>query len=178
MRLWKNVGNCPQNTRKNVKKLLEKAWKNVGNTPQNTWKNVGFLSKIFGKMWKISYLCAIKLFYMRLLKRKIDNFLVEWKESPNKKPLIVRGARQIGKTESISAFGRAHYRHFININFVLQEKYKSIFAWHFSAHRTWWNLDFLWWNAGLPLMCNKSQGFCHWRTIWCDLFWFADGHQL
>jgi hypothetical protein len=50
MRLWKNVGNCPQNTWKNVKELLEKAWKNVGNTHQNTWKNVGFLSKIFGKM--------------------------------------------------------------------------------------------------------------------------------
>ncbi len=43
-------------------------------------------------------------------------------------PLVVRGARQIGKTESISAFGRANYHTFININFVLQEGYKSIFA--------------------------------------------------
>ncbi len=64
---------------------------------------------------------------MRLLRRKIDNYLVEWKNSPDKKPLIVRGARQIGKTESISAFGRANYSNFININFVLQEKFKTIF---------------------------------------------------
>ncbi|MBR6490408.1 MAG: ATP-binding protein [Muribaculaceae bacterium] len=64
---------------------------------------------------------------MRLLRRKIDEFLVEWKKSGDKKPLIVRGARQIGKTESISAFGRANYRNFININFILQERYKTIF---------------------------------------------------
>ena len=80
---------------------------------------------------------------MRHLKRKIDNFLVEWKESPNKKPLIVRGARQIGKTESISAFGRAHYRHFININFVLQEKYKSIFADGFEVNQIIKNISLL-----------------------------------
>ena len=36
---------------------------------------------------------------MELLKRKIDKFLVEWKNSTDKKPLIVKGARQIGKTE-------------------------------------------------------------------------------
>ena len=65
---------------------------------------------------------------MKLLKRKIDEFLVEWKNSTDKMPLVVRGARQIGKTESISAFGRANYHTFININFVLQEGYKSIFA--------------------------------------------------
>lgn len=33
------------------------------------------------------------------LKRKIDDFLIRWKESPRKKPLIVKGPRQIGKTE-------------------------------------------------------------------------------
>lgn len=35
------------------------------------------------------------------LKRKIDDFLIKWKEDVNHKPLIVKGARQIGKTESI-----------------------------------------------------------------------------
>lgn len=89
------------------------------------------------------YFCGINQLDMRHLKRKIDNFLVEWKESPNKKPLIVRGARQIGKTESISAFGRAHYRHFININFVLQEKYKSIFADGFEVNQIIKNISLL-----------------------------------
>ena len=35
---------------------------------------------------------------MELLKRKIDKYLVEWKKDQNKKPIIVKGARQIGKT--------------------------------------------------------------------------------
>ena len=39
------------------------------------------------------------------LKRKIDKYLIEWKKSKNKMPLIVKGARQIGKTESIKNFG-------------------------------------------------------------------------
>ena len=38
---------------------------------------------------------------MAYLKRKIDIFLENWKNDPDKKPLIVKGARQIGKTESI-----------------------------------------------------------------------------
>ena len=36
-----------------------------------------------------------------MLKRKIDNFLIEWKKRPERKPLIVKGARQVGKTMSI-----------------------------------------------------------------------------
>ena len=39
------------------------------------------------------------------LKRKIDEYLIEWKKSKNKMPLIVKGAIQIGKTESIKNFG-------------------------------------------------------------------------
>ena len=46
---------------------------------------------------------------MELLKRKIDKFLVEWKKSSNKMPLIVKGARQIGKTESIRNFAKDNY---------------------------------------------------------------------
>ena len=38
------------------------------------------------------------------LKRKIDDYLISWKNSDEKKPLIVKGARQIGKTASIEHF--------------------------------------------------------------------------
>ncbi|MBR1878446.1 MAG: ATP-binding protein [Paludibacteraceae bacterium] len=62
-----------------------------------------------------------------MLERKIDTFLDEWKKNPERKPLIVKGARQIGKTESIRAFGRANYVSVIEINFVLQKKFRSIF---------------------------------------------------
>lgn len=61
------------------------------------------------------------------LKRKIDLFLVNWKNNPDRKPLIVQGARQIGKTKSITKFAQNHYDNFIYINFVLQEEYRTIF---------------------------------------------------
>lgn len=64
---------------------------------------------------------------MELLKRKIDDYLLDWKNNPERKPLIVKGARQIGKTESINAFGKANYESVIEINFVLQKKFRRIF---------------------------------------------------
>ena len=61
------------------------------------------------------------------LKRKIDDFLLKWKGDENRKPLIVKGCRQIGKTESIRHFAKiAGYESFIEINFVKDEKYKKI----------------------------------------------------
>ena len=64
---------------------------------------------------------------MELLRRKIDAVLAAWKQNPQRKPLIVKGARQIGKTISIRAFGQANYESVIEINFVLQKKFRSIF---------------------------------------------------
>lgn len=64
---------------------------------------------------------------MELLKRKIDNYLINWKNNPDRKPLIVKGARQIGKTESIRNFAKNNYKQVIYINFVLQKQYKDIF---------------------------------------------------
>ena len=64
---------------------------------------------------------------MKLLKRKIDIALAAWKQNPQRKPLIVKGARQIGKTRSIQAFGQANYESVIEINFVLQKKFRTIF---------------------------------------------------
>ena len=64
---------------------------------------------------------------MERLKRKIDNYLIEWKKSANKLPLIVKGARQIGKTNAIRNFGQNNYKTFIEINFALQPQFKTIF---------------------------------------------------
>ena len=63
---------------------------------------------------------------MRYLKRKIDIFLEEWKQDIHRKPLIVKGPRQIGKTESIRNFGTKHYAYVVEINFVEEPKYKQI----------------------------------------------------
>ena len=64
---------------------------------------------------------------MELLKRKVDKFLIEWKNNTEKKPLIIMGARQIGKTESIKNFAKNNYKSVIEINFALQKQYKDIF---------------------------------------------------
>lgn len=64
---------------------------------------------------------------MRLMRRKIDDFLKEWKENEDRLPLIVKGARQIGKTASIMQFANDNYKNVVAINFVLQQKFKSIF---------------------------------------------------
>ena len=62
------------------------------------------------------------------LKRKVDDFLLTWKADPNRKPLIIRGSRQIGKTESVLHFASANYESIIEINFVRDEKYKGIIS--------------------------------------------------
>ena len=59
-------------------------------------------------------------------KRKIDVFLFRWKQDPAHKPLIIKGARQIGKTESILHFANEQYTNIIYINFVLEKKYSMI----------------------------------------------------
>ncbi len=64
---------------------------------------------------------------MKLLRRKIDEYLIEWKKNPNRLPLIVKGARQIGKTESIRKFGKQNYKYVVEINFILQKQYQDIF---------------------------------------------------
>lgn len=63
-----------------------------------------------------------KIMYLR---RKIDDYLLEWKNTPGHKPLIVKGARQIGKTESILHFAR-QYANVVTINFALEPKFRGI----------------------------------------------------
>lgn len=60
------------------------------------------------------------------LRRKIDQILAEWKADPDRKPLIVKGSRQVGKTASILHFAQANYESVVEINFVRDEKYKKI----------------------------------------------------
>ena len=71
---------------------------------------------------------------MGRLKRKIDNYLIEWKNNPDKLPLIVKGARQIGKTNAIRNFGKNNYKSFIEINFVFEPEFKSIFSGTFNVN--------------------------------------------
>lgn len=56
------------------------------------------------------------------LKREITAALLRWKESEERKPLIIQGARQIGKTWIMKEFGRQHYEHTAYFNFDASEE--------------------------------------------------------
>lgn len=62
------------------------------------------------------------------LERKEDKMLIKWKMTDGHKPLIIKGARQVGKTETIRNFAKNNYESLIEINFVEEPKYRTITA--------------------------------------------------
>lgn len=91
------------------------------------------------------------------LRRKIDGVLAEWRSRADRLPLIVKGARQIGKTEAIEHFACANYRHFVEINFILQPEYRDIFADGFEVDRIVKNITLI--NPGLTLVPGETLLF-------------------
>jgi len=63
-----------------------------------------------------------------MLKRKIEQRLIEWKNTPNKKPLIIKGCRQCGKTFSVLDFARMNYKNVVYLNFFENPDYASVFS--------------------------------------------------
>ena len=61
-----------------------------------------------------------------MLRRKVDDYLIQWKNNPDRLPLIIKGARQIGKTFSIRNFAKT-YRNYIEINFITDPQFKTVF---------------------------------------------------
>lgn len=53
-----------------------------------------------------------------MLKRKIENQLIEWKNQTNHKPIVIKGIRQCGKTFIVKKFAEAHYKHVVYLNFA------------------------------------------------------------
>ena len=53
-----------------------------------------------------------------MLRRKINETLLAWKRSPDRKPLIVKGCRQCGKTFSVLQFAKENYEHVVYLNFL------------------------------------------------------------
>ena len=79
---------------------------------------------------------------MSRLKRKIDQYLIDWKNDKNKMPLIVKGARQIGKTDSIENFAKNNYKNIVEINFAIEKQYVDIFKDGFDVNNILKNLSF------------------------------------
>ncbi|MDD3400242.1 MAG: AAA family ATPase [Eubacteriales bacterium] len=63
-----------------------------------------------------------------MLERKITQTLLEWKQSATRKPLIVKGCRQCGKTYSVRQFADTNYEHVVYLNFYENPDYASVFS--------------------------------------------------
>ena len=62
------------------------------------------------------------------MKRQLENTLIQWKSSKQRSPLLLRGARQVGKTYLIEAFARTHFDSVILINFEKNPEYAQCFS--------------------------------------------------
>ena len=69
------------------------------------------------------------------MKRHAINRLQEWKEDPNRLPLIIRGARQVGKTWLMQEFGRTAFEQCAYINFDRNERMQNLFSGDFDVDR-------------------------------------------
>ena len=63
-----------------------------------------------------------------MLKRKIETFLAQWKATENRKPLVIKGIRQCGKTYIVRKFAKENYDSVVYMNFILEPNRKSAFA--------------------------------------------------
>ena len=63
-----------------------------------------------------------------MLKRRIESVLVEWKSSKSKKPLVIKGIRQCGKTYIVQKFAKENYNSVVYMNFILEPDKKSAFT--------------------------------------------------
>ena len=79
---------------------------------------------------------------MDYLKRKIDKFLDEWLISDKKKPLIIKGARQIVKTKTIEEFAKRNNLSLVEINFVLNPEFRDIFDDGYKVDKILENISF------------------------------------
>lgn len=89
--------------------------------------------------------CDKKCYYKSMgykLRRKIDDYLINWKKNPDRMPLIIKGARQIGKTSSIEHFAE-NYKNFVEINFIDEPQYTKIFASGYSPENVIKEISFI-----------------------------------
>ncbi|MCF0186375.1 MAG: ATP-binding protein [Bacteroidaceae bacterium] len=77
-----------------------------------------------------------------MLKRKMYNSLLDWKNCKNSECLLIKGARQVGKTYLVREFGKNEYESFIEINFYSDSNLKSIFEGNLSAEEIYKRITF------------------------------------
>ena len=105
---------------------------------------------------RIKEKCAIILFTWKeavSLKRNAIQDLIKWKSSEERKPMVLKGARQVGKTWLMKEFGQNYYDSFVYFNFDEEDELKSIFETNKNPHRIVELLSLI---AGEKILPGKS----------------------
>ena len=92
---------------------------------------------------------------MDYFKRHIDEKLREWKEDPRRKPLLIRGARQVGKSTAVREIGKT-FKYFLEINLEKQPDFRKLFPENIDVRRTCENLSG---TAGIPIVPGETLLF-------------------
>lgn len=88
-------------------------------------------------------------------KRNIDDKLLEWKESPRRKPLLIRGARQVGKSTAVRHLGKG-FKYFVEVNLESQPSVRQLFTKDIDVHRTCEAISA---TLGIPVVAGKTLLF-------------------
>lgn len=88
-------------------------------------------------------------------KRNIDDKLLEWKESPRRKPLLIRGARQVGKSTAVRNLGK-EFKYFVEVNLESQPSIRQLFTKDIDVHRTCEAISA---TLGIPVVAGKTLLF-------------------
>ena len=92
---------------------------------------------------------------MTYYKRNIDDKLLEWKESPRRKPLLIRGARQVGKSTAVRHLGKG-FKYFVEVNLESQPSIRQLFTKDIDVHRTCAAISA---TLGIPVVAGKTLLF-------------------
>jgi len=87
------------------------------------------------------------------MKRELESKLLEWKKNPSRKPLIVMGARQVGKTYLLQQFGNNHYDHVAYINCDNNPRVAHLFAEDYDMERIILAIGAI---TGVPIIAGKT----------------------
>ena len=88
-------------------------------------------------------------------KRHIDEKLLQWKDAPRRKPLLIRGARQVGKSTAVREFAK-HFKYFVEINLEKQPGLLQMFPANIDVKKTCEKLSG---TLGVPIIPNETLLF-------------------
>ena len=92
---------------------------------------------------------------MAYYQRKIDNDLQTWKNAPRRKPLLIRGARQVGKSSAVRKLGES-FKYYVEVNLEKQLALKAFFTENIDVKKTCTNLSA---TTGIPIIAGETLLF-------------------